>query len=78
MHHRTSYMYHILSTPSAHSPSASVPLSDICDQLRKCGISQADLARALRLSPQLISGVLTGRIRSLPTEIKIIKYLRDL
>ena len=75
--HRTSYMHHML-TPSAHSPSASVPLSDIRAILRDRGISQADLARALRLSPQLISGVLTGRIRSLPTEIKILKYLRDL
>lgn len=73
MHHRTSYMHHTLS-----APSASVPLSDIRAILRDRGISQADLARALRLSPQLISGVLTGRIRSLPTEIKILKYLRDL
>ena len=72
MHHRTSYMHHTLS-----APSASVPLSDIRNQLRERGISQADLARALSLSPQLISGVLTGRIRSLPTEIKIIKYLLD-
>ena len=77
MYHRTSYMHH-MSAPSAHSPSASVPLSDIRAILRDRGISQADLARALRLSPQLISGVLTGRIRSLPTEIKILKYLRDL
>lgn len=52
-----------------------VALTHIREQLRERSISQADLARALHLSPQLISGVVTGRIRSLPTEIKIITYI---
>ena len=46
-------------------------------ELIRLKLSQRDLSRALNLSPQLISGVVTGRIKSLPTEIKIIKYLRE-
>ena len=42
------------------------------------GVKQIDLVRQLNLSPQMVSGVLTGRIRSLPTEIKILTYLRSL
>lgn len=54
------------------------PTLTLREQLRTCGLSQADICRALGLSPQLVSGVVTGRIKSLPTEIKILKYLYDL
>lgn len=46
-------------------------------ELIKRNMSQRDLARELNLSPQLISGVLTGSIHSIPTLVKIITYLRN-
>lgn len=46
-------------------------------ELIRRNMSQRDLARELKLSPQLISGVLTGSIHSIPTLVKIITYLRN-
>lgn len=37
-------------------------------------ISQRELARELGISKQLLSGVLTRRIRSLPVEIKLMRW----
>lgn len=41
-------------------------------------MSQRTLARELGISPQLLSGVLNGTITSLPVEIKLIQWYRQL
>lgn len=61
---------------STVTPTPIIPTPTLREQLRTCGLSQADICRALGLSPQLVSGVVTGRIKSLPTEIKILKYIK--
>lgn len=45
-------------------------------ELIKRRLSQRALARELGISPQLLSGVLTRKITSLPVEIKLIQWLR--
>lgn len=53
---------------------------EIIDQIKieliKRRMSQRTLARELGISPQLLSGVLTRKIRSLPVEIKLIRWYR--
>lgn len=46
-------------------------------KLTELNLSQSDLARELGISKQLLSGVLTGAIKSLPVDIKLIQWLRQ-
>ena len=47
-------------------------------RLTELSLSQSDLARELGISKQLLSGVLTGSIKSLPIDIKLINWLRSI
>lgn len=49
----------------------------IKNKLLELNLSQRDLAQQLNISPQMLSGVLTGAIQSLPVEIKLITWLRS-
>ena len=54
---------------------------DIIDQIKleliTRRMSQRTLSRILGISPQLLSGVLTRKITSLPVEIKLINWYRN-